>query len=239
MSDSRERVVAVLEVDPDLGALMDETRRAEATAGATARVVRLEAGPLSRPDLVEPGLLGLLLLGGLLTRTVTVAGQESVELLAQGDLLRPWFRFGQDTSMSTAVRLEVLEPTDAAVLDGDFSRRVAEWPELPAALMDRLMMRASLLASALAISHVRRVDERLLLLFWQLADRWGRVTADGVVVPLRLTHRTLATLVGAQRPSVSTALGTLRSEGSVERRDDGSWLLRREPAEALGAVQGR
>ena len=51
----------------------------------------------------------------------------------------------------------------------------------------------------------------------------------GVVLPLRLTHGWLANLVGAQRPSVTTALGNLAGAGLVERLDDGSWLLRGEP----------
>ncbi|MEA2375625.1 MAG: family transcriptional regulator, cyclic receptor protein [Thermoleophilaceae bacterium] len=232
-------VVALLEADPDLGALLDEPRRAAAARAATARRQRLEPGPWQPPASAEPAHLGLLVLGGLLTRTVTVAGRESVELLAQGDVLRPWIRIGPEAPVSTVVSWEVVEPTEVAVLDGDFARRITEWPELTAALLDRAIMRSRLLAFALAISHVRRVDDRLLLLFWHLADRWGRVTVDGVVIPLRLTHRALATLVGAQRPSVSTALGTLRDQGSVERRDDGSWLLRGEPAQALGAIKAR
>jgi hypothetical protein len=50
-----------------------------------------------------------------------------------------------------------------------------------------------------------------------------------VVLPLALTHGWLANLVGAQRPSVTTALGHLTSAGRVERLDDGSWLLRGGP----------
>jgi CRP-like cAMP-binding protein len=81
----------------------------------------------------------------------------------------------------------------------------------------------------MALSHLNRVDVRLLAFFWHLADRWGRVGPEGVIVPLRLTHRTLAQLVGAQRPSVTTALGALAGEGRVTRRDDGTWLLHGEP----------
>ena len=57
-----------------------------------------------------------------------------------------------------------------------------------------------------AISQLVRVDRRLLALFWHLAERWGRVTGDGVLVPLTLSHRMLSQLVGARRPTVSTAL---------------------------------
>ncbi|MDX6554241.1 MAG: family transcriptional regulator, cyclic receptor protein, partial [Miltoncostaeaceae bacterium] len=80
-----------------------------------------------------------------------------------------------------------------------------------------------------AISQLTRVDRRLKALFWHLAERWGRVSGDGVVVPLALTHRILGQLVGARRPTVSTALSELASSGELVRRDDGSWLLRGDP----------
>jgi hypothetical protein len=38
-------------------------------------------------------------------------------------------------------------------------------------------------------------------------------------------------MVGARRPSVTTALGQLIARGEVERRPDGGWLLRGEPPE--------
>jgi CRP/FNR family transcriptional regulator, cyclic AMP receptor protein len=80
-----------------------------------------------------------------------------------------------------------------------------------------------------AIAHITRVDERLLALLWLLAERWGRVVPGGVLVSLRLPHRTLAGMVGARRPSVTTALGQLMARGAIERRQDGAWVLRGGP----------
>ena len=70
------------------------------------------------------------------------------------------------------------------------------------------------------------------MLLWTLAERWGRVGPHGVRLPLSLPHRTLATLVGARRPSVTTALTGLARAGLVERVRDG-WLLHGDPAEVL------
>jgi CRP/FNR family cyclic AMP-dependent transcriptional regulator len=53
-----------------------------------------------------------------------------------------------------------------------------------------------------------------------------------VRVPIALPHRTLATLVGARRPSVTTALTGLARDGLVERTADG-WLLHGDPDEVL------
>jgi CRP/FNR family transcriptional regulator, cyclic AMP receptor protein len=72
----------------------------------------------------------------------------------------------------------------------------------------------------------------LKALFWHLAERWGRVSGDGVIVPLALTHRILGQLVGARRPTVSTALSELAEREELVRRPDGSWLLRGDPPDA-------
>jgi hypothetical protein len=42
---------------------------------------------------------------------------------------------------------------------------------------------------------------------------------------MTLSHRMLGQLIGARRPTVSTALSELVKEGELQRRDDGTWLL--------------
>ena len=65
----------------------------------------------------------------------------------------------------------------------------------------------------MAISQQPRLDERLWMLFWELADRHGRVRSDGVYLDLPLTHEVLSHLVAARRPSVSGALTKLAEPG--------------------------
>ena len=80
----------------------------------------------------------------------------------------------------------------------------------------------------MAISQQPRLDDRLWMLFWELADRHGRVHPDGVHVDLPLTHEVLSHLAGARRPSVSSALTKLADQGRLERNGRG-WVLRGEP----------
>jgi CRP/FNR family cyclic AMP-dependent transcriptional regulator len=119
-----------------------------------------------------------------------------------------------------------------AVLDRRFAAEVTRYPEITASLFDRLSERSLRLATTQAISQLTRVDRRLKALFWHLAERWGRVSGDGVIVPLALTHRILGQLVGARRPTVSTALSELAEREELVRRPDGSWLLRGDPPDA-------
>ena len=94
------------------------------------------------------------------------------------------------------------------------------------------MLRSRRLASLLAIAQQHRLEDRLLLLFWQLADRYGRVGPEGVRLELRLTHELIGHLVGAYRPSVSAALTRLQQAGSCVATAD-RWILL-GPAPPLG-----
>jgi DNA-binding GntR family transcriptional regulator len=55
------------------------------------------------------------------------------------------------------------------------------------------------------------------------------VTASGVAVGVPVPHRVLAQLVGARRPTVSTALSRLAESGELTRDRNGGWLLTGAP----------
>jgi CRP/FNR family transcriptional regulator, cyclic AMP receptor protein len=188
-----------------------------------------------RTDLSSGGI-GLLVLHGLLIRRVGVGGGFGAELLGEGDLLRPWQGEGAQSTLAPTTGWRVLEPARIAVLDAHAAVRFARYPELTGRLVAKALERSRNLASGMAIVHHTRVEVRLHMLFWHLADRWGRVRSDGVLLPLRLTHAILADLVSARRPSVSTGLSELARQGLVERVGDG-WLLRGEPPGELLELQ--
>jgi hypothetical protein len=225
--------VYLVDEDPDLlkgfdSATIDAIRRA-----ASVQVMELEAGPWRRGRKPPTPTYGLFVLDGVLSRGVVIQGHRSAELLGPGDVLRPGASDDIDSSVDFDVSWEMLEPTRLALLDHDFATAVAPWPELTAAVMDRIMRRAHALAFHLAVSHLKLVETRLLVILWYYADRWGRVTPGGVLLPVRMTHSLLARVVGARRPSVSTALGKLQDRGLLERTENGQWLLLGPPPRQL------
>jgi CRP-like cAMP-binding protein len=123
-----------------------------------------------------------------------------------------------------------------AGLDGTFARRAAAFPEIAIQIADRAMQRSRHLAVAMAIQHHPRIDVRLHLLFWHYADRWGRVDSTGISVRLPLTHSAIAELVGARRPTVSTALGALARQGLI-LRSGSRWHLSGEPPSELKSIK--
>jgi hypothetical protein len=228
-------VISLVDADPDLADLLDEASLDRARREGLARVKRLSPGEWDAPAAHEEAEhhRGFLIVEGLLTRTVNVLGRHCVELIGHGDVMRPWQWDDAGSHVRAEIGWQVLEATWLAVLDHQLVVRIVPWPELGLELFNRGTRRAHHLAVALAIAHHQRVGDRLLLTLWHLAERWGRVHRDGIVVPLPLGHQRLADLVGAQRQSVTTAMGQLAREGSVSRRDNGHWVLRGDPPEEL------
>jgi hypothetical protein len=232
---SADAPVSLLHSDPEFAACVprDQMRLAERLLQLPQ--VRPEPGrwePPSRTSWVAP-VSGMILVEGLLSRAVGVGSLSAIELLGPGDFVHPWP--AGDQSLPGGVYWMVHEPTRLAVLEGRFSEALRRWPSLIAVVTDRAALGAYRLAAQVAALHCRRVDERIVAVLWQLADRWGRVTTEGVVIPLQLTHRMLGQLVAAKRPTVSLALAELAAGGHVIRHRDGTWLLGPDSAALVGA----
>ena len=228
-------LISIVDADADLASLLAEPERERARREALTRVRHLSVGAWDAASSVEKDRhhRGFLIIDGLLSREVHVLGRQCVELLGDGDVLRPW-RWDPDGShVHAEVGWMVLEPTRLAVLDHGLVTRMNPWPQLGLELFARGTRRAHSLAVALAIAHHQRVEDRLQLTLWHLAERWGRVSPEGIIVPLPLSHQRLADLVGAHRPSVTTAMGALARAGAVSRREDGVWMLHGDPPAEL------
>jgi CRP-like cAMP-binding protein len=229
-------IIHVLREDSDLAEAVLPAQRARAVDQLVADELRIPVGEWDGVVPVAPDGLGLLVLEGLLLRRVAVAGRVGSELLGEGDVLRPW-QADEPAILPRLAGWRVLEPVRFALLDEPFTRLLATYPALGCRLFGRAIQRSRQLAVTLAIVHQARVDARLHMLFWHLAARWGRVRADGVALPLRLTHSVLAELVAARRPTVTSALTDLARRGLVRPVPD-AWLLEGEPPGGLPGPRG-
>jgi CRP/FNR family transcriptional regulator, cyclic AMP receptor protein len=222
-------VCHVLREDPDLADAVPRPVRPRAVETCVARTLAVATGRWSAQggEAISGGI-GLLVLDGLLLRRVGVDGRFGAELLGQGDLLRPWQGEDGSAALARTTGWRVLEPVRLAVLDEAAARRLAAYPELTGRLVERALDRSRHLAVNMAIIHQARVHMRLLMMFWHLAERWGRVRREGVFLPLALTHSVLADLVAARRPTVTTGLAELYRRELVRDLPRG-WLLLGEP----------
>ncbi|HEV2753172.1 MAG TPA: Crp/Fnr family transcriptional regulator [Solirubrobacteraceae bacterium] len=230
-SPTPERV-ALLDAEPDLAAGLAPEERELALRVVAAPVLGLSPGAWDGQ--VGPDSCGAIVLDGLLTLRAPLDGGAGLQLRGAGDVLLACTADGLVTG--EAVRWTVSEGARLAVLDEAFLAATRRWPALLAALLRRLAAQQERLAVQHAIAQLPRVDQRIRALLWHLAERWGRVTRSGVVVPLTITHEVLGHLVGSRRPTVSLALTELEEQGLVLRQPDRSWLLTEDPP---GPLRGR
>src|SRR3954451_15466139 len=223
---TRPERVSVLTVDRELAARLEGARRARAEAMSVTRSLHRPTGIWDAKQDAAHGRdgLGLLVVEGTLVRRVGMGGRYGAELLSTGDLLQPAEHDGEGATLPFAATWRVLSPLRLAVLDLPWMGRMSPFPEVFAEITRRVMIRSRRLASLQAIVQHHRLEHRLRLLFWELADRYGRVRLDGVRLALPLTHDLTSHLVGAHRPSVSTALSRLERDGQL-RREGRTWIL--------------
>src|ERR1700727_1931266 len=227
--------ISIVDADPEMRDLLPAEDWERARRETRTAVRRLSTGDWDVAAAEEPDShhRGFLIVDGLLSREVEVLGRGCVELIGAGDVIRPWSWDDEGSHVQAEVGWVVLEPARLAVLDHRLVVRMNPWPQLGLELFNRGTRRAHALAVALAIAHHQRVDDRLLLTLWHLAERWGRVRPEGIAVPLPLSHQRLADLVGAHRPAVTSAMGALTRRGVLSRRGDKTWLLHGSPPSEL------
>ena len=199
----------------DLFADLDEEAVANAVDGLEA--ISVAAG--EEFSIVASGAVCCVVGGGRLALGVVADAERdrTIGMLEEGDLLvRPldgWAAAG------THVRCFAIEDSLIHLVD---RARMEVWmrdPVLAANLVRVLSAQIAERELAVAIALEPRVERRLLLKLHQLADRWGRVTPEGIRLDLRLTHQELANMVGAVRESVTLALGRLSEAGEIDVRN--------------------
>ena len=237
--------VRVLDEDRDLAASVAVDRRLLAERACVASALVLQRGRWAAGPNVQDASrgFGLLILRGLPSGRVGRRGGYGAELLGPGDLLRPLPRPYAGAASPFDTNWTVIRPARLALLGPRFVSRAAPFPELGAELVGRALERTRRLAVNMAIVHNPRVDERIHVLLWHLALRWGQLTPQGATLSLPLTHALLAEMIASRRPTVTKALTLLAQQDRVRPTDDGWLLAGSVPAElealvALGGAPG-
>ena len=238
-SSTSRSSVRVLEVDPDLGSGIACSEWELALGMALAPEFAFERGPFDFAPKPDRGGFGALILEGLILIRIDAGGRAHIEMLGEGDVVSPWVGSGPELSTPSVVTASVVSSARIALLDRRFALRTARWPEIHAAVVQRCIVRARRLSLQSAINALPRIEERVEATLWELAYRFGRVTPEGIVLDLPISHSQLADIVAAQRPSVSTAVVRLEDQGRLVRADRRTWLLSGHPPSMLVSLARR
>ena len=220
--------IRLLEHLPDLAADLDSSQAATASRALTVPAIELgpgrcEFGSWTTVPPITGRPFGLLITEGLLAREVRLGERTSTTLYGPGDILD--LRTDEGSSLASGARLVCPELAVIAVLDDRVLVAMREWPRMIARLFAVSMRQLERADVNAAIGRLERVEDRLLGLFWLLADRWGRRGPEGIAIDQPLTHEAIGRLIGARRPTVSLGLRALYDHGSLQRSADGAWLL--------------
>jgi hypothetical protein len=214
----------------ELFAGLESAAAERAIAGLAA--VELDAG--ERFDVSATTASCCLVRSGRLTLAFEPASprgrDRTIGVLEEGDVLvRPTASWA---AVGPGLRCRAIEPSVILLVERHQLERWMGIPALAANLVRVLSAQVADRELAVAVALEPRVERRLLLKLRQLAERWGRVTPEGVRLDLRLTHQELADMVGAVRESVTLALGRLARQGELEVRNR-TILIRRPGADGL------
>src|SRR4029079_14692406 len=127
-------------------------------------------------------------------------------LFGPGDIIRTWQAEPTPETVAATIDWHALDQVSVVILDESAALALRRYPEVMSVVLDRLHARSERLAITQAISQLTGVDTRIEAFLRHLSQRGGRVGRDGVTVELNLSHRMLGALVGARRPTISTAL---------------------------------
>ena len=165
------------------------------------------------PEADLSGAIGIVSVGRLAVVVDAESGRSrTIALLQEGDALAlpeggwPGAPGARVRAATDAEVLVLARPLDE-VLGADATLGAWLLRALAAAVADREL--------SVAIALEPRLERRLILKLRQLADRWGKVTPEGVRLDLRVTHQELADMIGGARESVTVALGRLQDQGEV------------------------
>jgi CRP/FNR family transcriptional regulator, cyclic AMP receptor protein len=198
---------------------------------ASIRAIDVQRGVSGASRLAALSCSGIVI-DGVLMRTIRLGRRVSAALYGPGDLVP---HAGQEPP-PFETRLRALTKARYAPLDEPAMAAIATQPELTVALSARMSRHNDELVLQSVLTQLVSIEERLEVLLPRLAERWGTVGPNGVLLPSFLSHTILAALVGVRRPSLTTAIAGLARDGLFTRQPDRRWLVSPELAGLAAAA---
>jgi CRP-like cAMP-binding protein len=233
--------VRLLDHLPELAADLTNEQAAIACRALTVPAIELNDGRCAlrvceADPRVTGTLFGLIVIDGLLVREVNLGHRTATSLYGPGDAFD--LRADEQCPLKVTAIIRCPHAATVAIFDDQVLAAMRRWPRMMARFFALMMRQLDRAGTNTAIAQLERVEDRLLGLFWQIADRWGRRSLDGILVDQPLTHEAIGHLIGARRPTVSLGLRALADEHLLQRRPDGIWVLEPGSVHRLtGAMQ--
>jgi CRP-like cAMP-binding protein len=133
--------------------------------------------------------------------------------------IEPGEMFGELALVSSDERGEYAETVERSTIvlipKGEMELMLERHPHLSLGVTKLIGLRRKRLERRLKYLLFRSNRERLVHLLLELAEQYGKPTAEGVDLGIRLSHQDLANIIGSTRETVTLVLGELQSEGRL------------------------
>lgn len=179
----------------------------------------------------QPGMVYLIKEGRVKVSRYSTDGREQIlALLEPGNLFGELGLVGE----GEPAHVEAFEDSLICTLRrGDFNELIRGHPELMVQVVKVLADRLRQTEEDLADVVFRTVPARLASLLLRLAEAYGTPNGRGLRLTLRLTHRDIASMIGATRETVTSTLSLFRDAGLIDV--DQRHIIVRDP-EGLGRI---
>lgn len=227
----RQDLVSLLRVWPDMAeTLADDERRIAERVLIVPRWTAHDEDFAAAFAAETSAVFWLVVVEGTVLKETTLAKRSALELLGSCDVLAPPLSARRQLDSRAVSRYVALGDVSLAPLSSSFKRVAARFPPVGAFFDERLAEQAHRASMHLAMLHQPRAEDRILTLFTDLAERFGRVSAEGILIDLPLTHALIGRLIGSRRPTVSLALQSLTDDRLLAKLDGNRWKLTIEHA---------
>lgn len=134
--------------------------------------------------------------------------------------IEPGELFGELSLMGSQEReeyAEAVEKSTIVLIPSDVMQQLLmQNPEVSLGITRLMGLRRRRIERRLKYLLFRSNRERMIHLLMELAEQYGRETAAGLELKIKLSHQDLANIIGSTRETVTVVLGELQSEGYLE-----------------------
>ena len=134
--------------------------------------------------------------------------------------IEPGEVFGELSLLEEGTReeyAEAVEKSTIILIPGyEMQRLMEDHPAVSLSVTKMIGLRRRRIERRLKSLLFRSNRQRLVHLLLELADQYGRQTAEGLALGIKLSHQDLANVIGSTRETVTVVLGELQTEGLVQ-----------------------
>jgi len=146
---------------------------------------------------------------------ITSEGKQSIlAFIDAGEL------FGELSLFDSGPREEFAETMEASsvilIPGSEIQLLMEEFPVVSLAITQLMGLRRRRIERRLKSLLYRSPRERIVHLLLELAEKYGRMTEQGVFIDVKLSHQEMSNVIGTTREMVTVMLGELREQRNID-----------------------